>query len=132
MMNIIKNTFVAGLAALIFSAAPDAIAQTNSGPMNHDNMNHGTMNHGNMNHDAMPGHANAAEVPAKINTVDADSGLINVSHGPVEALGWPSMTMDLPVTRRVDLSTVKPGDDVILSLKQGRDKQYRVIDIMPK
>jgi hypothetical protein len=42
------------------------------------------------------------------------------------------MTMDLPVTRRVDLSTVKPGDDVILSLKQGRDKQYRVIDIMPK
>ncbi|MFY0609948.1 MAG: copper-binding protein [Hyphomicrobiaceae bacterium] len=67
-----------------------------------------------------------------INSVDVDAGKINVTHEPVPALGWPTMTMDLPVTRRVDLSTVKPGAKVNITLKQGRDKQFRVMAIEPK
>ncbi len=67
-----------------------------------------------------------------INSVDASSGKINVTHEPVPALGWPKMTMDLPVTRRVDLATIKPGSTVQFTLKQGRDKQFRVMAIEPK
>ena len=67
-----------------------------------------------------------------INSVDANAGKINVTHEPVPALGWPKMTMDLPVTRRVDLATVKPGSTVQFTLKQGRDKQFRVMAIEPK
>ncbi len=74
------------------------------------------------------GEASAAAV---INSVDADAGKINVTHDPVPALGWPKMTMDLPVTRQVDLTDVKPGSSVTITLKQGRDKQYRVIGIEP-
>ncbi|MAH83539.1 MAG: hypothetical protein CBB68_04150 [Rhodospirillaceae bacterium TMED8] len=123
-MKAIKLTLTAGIVAVAIIAAIDVSAQST--------MNHGA-GHEHMNHDAMPGQGSgAADVDAKINSVDVDGGMLNVTHGPVEALGWPSMTMDLPVTRRVDLSTVKPGDDVTLSLKQGRDKQFRVIGISPK
>ena len=41
------------------------------------------------------------------------------------------MTMDLPVTRSVDLDKIKAGDKVNLTLKLGRDKQYRVIAVEP-
>ena len=105
-----------GTAVAFMTAAPVLASDTNHG-------SHGTMNHGSMAADGM------AEVQAKINSIDAANGMMNVSHGPVEALGWPSMTMDLPVTKRVDLSTVKAGDDVTLSLKQGRDKQFRIVGV---
>ena len=70
-----------------------------------------------------------AEALGVINTIDADKRSVNVTHGPVEALGWPKMTMDLPVTRRVDLSTVETGSKVRFTLKQGRDKQFRIIAV---
>lgn len=120
-MRTILNTVLAALTVVALSSVSEATAQSNSG------------SHSHMNHGAMPSHGDGeADVEARINSIDADSGTLNVSHGPVEALGWPAMTMDLPVTRRVDLSGVKPGDDVTLTLKQGRDKQYRVIEISPK
>ena len=75
----------------------------------------------------------AAEVKTKavIHKVDPDKGMVNVTHDPVPQLKWPEMTMDLPVTKRVDLSKVKAGDKVTLTLKQGVDKQFRVMDIAP-
>ncbi len=39
------------------------------------------------------------------------------------------MTMDLPVTNKVDLAKLKPGDKVIFHLKLGRDKAYRITEI---
>ena len=71
------------------------------------------------------------QVKGVLNSIDSEAQTINVTHEPVESLGWPAMTMALPVTRRVDLSTVKPGDNVRFTLKQGRDKQYRVTHIEP-
>ena len=67
-----------------------------------------------------------------INSVDEKFGMINVTHEPVPALGWPKMTMDLPLTRRVDLSAIEMGKTVNITLKQGRDKQFRVMAIEPK
>lgn len=91
-------------------------------------MDHGA--HGSMKMDA-PADVREAEAKAKINAVDAEGGKVNLTHDPVPALGWPKMTMDLAVTRRVDLSAVKPGSDVTIRLKKGRDNQFRVIDISP-
>ncbi|RIA56072.1 copper-binding protein [Dichotomicrobium thermohalophilum] len=86
----------------------------------------------NMDHSAMEAtDASEAQAAAVIHAIDADAGMINVTHEPVEALGWPKMTMDLPVTRRVDLSTVKEGSNVVLTLKRGMDKKFRVIAIDP-
>ncbi len=82
-------------------------------------------------HSAMKAPEGKTEAKAQgvINKIDAEKKSINITHEPVESLGWPKMTMDLPVTKRVDLSTVKTGEKVEFTLKQGRDKQYRVIGI---
>ena len=91
-------------------------------------MDHGS--HGSMKMEA-PSNVTEAEAKGKINSIDADGGKVNITHDPVPELGWPTMTMDLPVTRRVDLSTVKPGTPVTFKLKKGRDNQFRIIDIAP-
>ena len=73
-----------------------------------------------------------ATAAAVIHSVDVAGAKVNLTHEPMPALGWPKMTMDLPVTRTVDLSKVKPGSDVMVTIKLGRDKQYRVTAIEPK
>ncbi|MEZ5857046.1 MAG: copper-binding protein [Hyphomicrobiaceae bacterium] len=74
---------------------------------------------------------NTGEVKAKavVHKVDTAKGMINVTHDPVPALKWPQMTMDLPVTKKVDLSKLKAGDKVTITLKQGVDKQFRVTNV---
>ena len=116
-----KRIRYSGLAAAVFASG--AIAMTPA--VAQDKMK---MDHGNMETKAQ---ADEAEAKAVINSIDADGGKVNVTHDPVPALGWPKMTMDLPVARRVDLSTVKTGEPVTIRIKQGRDKQYRIIEVKP-
>lgn len=114
-----RTLFFASLAAAALSAGP-ALAQSGGHAGKGGHAGH------NMS-------ATASEVKAKavIHKVDAGKGMVNVTHDPVPELKWPQMTMDLPVTKRVDLSKVKAGDKVTITLKQGVDKQYRVMEIAP-
>ena len=116
--------------AVLFAAMALAAFVT-AGPVSAQGMDKKGMNHEHMHHGEMkaPMGNKEAEAMGVINSVDAASGKVNVTHEPVEALGWPKMTMDLPVTKPVDLSTVRPGDHVKMMLKQGRDKQYRITGI---
>jgi Cu(I)/Ag(I) efflux system periplasmic protein CusF len=116
-----------GLAGASLSAeekAPD------DGKMDHSQMDHSKMDHGAMSHGEIKPGTQAAGVGV-INSVDTEKKMINLTHEPMPQLNWPTMTMDLLVTKRVDLGTVKAGDKVDFKLKLGRDKQYRVIDIAP-
>lgn len=123
----------AALCALSLAAAP-TLAEEKM-----DHSGHGKMKHGDHSGHAGHGDMKAVEVKpgteaagvAVINTIDTDKGMVNLTHDPMPELGWPTMTMDLPVTRRVDLSGIKPGDKVDFKLKLGRDKQYRVTDMAP-
>ncbi len=119
-MNIIKFPAFAAtvLAAGLFGLTP-ALGQDKK-----------EMDHGSMKMEA-PAGVTEAEAKGKINSVDTEGGKVNVTHDPVPTIGWPKMTMDLPVTRRVDLSTVKPGTEVTFKLKKGRDNQFRIIEITP-
>lgn len=91
--------------------------------MDHSKMDHSKMDHGSM------GTAEEASGVGVINSVDAEKGTINITHEPMPEIGWPTMTMDMPVTKRVDLGAVKPGDKVDFKVKLGRDKQYRVMEM---
>lgn len=62
------------------------------------------------------GHAAAAEGSGTVNSVDMEKHKINISHAPIRALHWPSMTMDFPVNPEVDLSQVKQGSKVNFTL----------------
>ncbi len=86
---------------------------------------------GSHGHEAMKTPADTKEAVAVgvINSIDEDSRAVNITHEPVESLGWPTMTMDMPVTRRIDLTAVKTGEKVQFKLKKGRDKKFRIIGI---
>ncbi|MGD9783672.1 MAG: copper-binding protein [Hyphomicrobiaceae bacterium] len=86
--------------------------------------------HGAMSHEAKTD-VTEAEGVGVINAIDTTKKEVNLTHEPMSTLGWPSMTMDLPVTAKVDLGTVKAGDKVSFRLKLGRDKVYRITEIAP-
>ena len=66
-----------------------------------------------------------------VNSVDAASHKINVTHQPIPAIGWPSMTMDFAVAPTVDLRAVKPGARVDFSMEQGQGGMYQIQAITP-
>jgi Cu/Ag efflux protein CusF len=70
---------------------------------------------------------------AIINSVDLENKAVNLTHGPIPALSWPEMTMDLPVASGVALSDVQAGDAVLFRVVLGDDQVYRIteIDVMP-
>ncbi|MEQ8823305.1 MAG: copper-binding protein [Filomicrobium sp.] len=91
---------------------------------------HGHAHHGQMKAvDVKPG-TEAAGV-GTLNSVDTEKNMVNLTHEPMPELGWPVMTMDLPVTKRVDLGSVKVGERIDFKVKLGRDKKYRVIEMTP-
>lgn len=58
----------------------------------------------------------------KVVSVDAGKRTIKMKHDPIEALGWPVMTMLFTVDSDVDLSGYKEGDAVSFTLKPvGKD-----------
>ncbi len=54
----------------------------------------------------------------KIEAIETDRGRIRVSHGPIEDLGWPPMTMEFPVEETVDLNNLSVGQFVQFTLRQ--------------
>jgi Cu/Ag efflux protein CusF len=66
-----------------------------------------------------------------VHKVDANAGKINITHGPIESLGWPGMTMDLPVKNKADLAKIKPGQSVTFVLEKDTKGQYVITELKP-
>jgi len=66
-----------------------------------------------------------------VNSVDASGHKINLTHGPIPALGWPGMTMDFAVAPAVDLRTLKPGTRVNFTIEQGDGGNYEIQSVKP-
>jgi Cu(I)/Ag(I) efflux system membrane fusion protein len=60
----------------------------------------------------------------RVDEVDLAQKRIRVSHGPIDELAWPSMTMVFDVRPAVDLSQVKVGQDIRFALVQGQAGEY--------
>ncbi len=61
---------------------------------------------------------------ATVNTIDGDTA--NITHGPIAKIGWPAMTMDLPVLDGAEVGGVKAGDEVMMMLEKGDDGMYAI------
>jgi|LNAP01.1.fsa_nt_gb Cu(I)/Ag(I) efflux system protein CusF len=59
--------------------------------------------------DATP--STMASATGTVEGVDATAGKITIAHGPVEALGWPAMTMGFTATPE-QIASVKTGQKV--------------------
>lgn len=68
----------------------------------------------------------------KVNAVDSDKRMVNLSHQPIPALGWPAMTMDMKVTDNVDLSALEAETPVTVTLKRAADGIYVIEQIRPR
>jgi len=109
---------IPALAALLGALAAPAAAQM-AGGMDHSEMP--------MNDTRMEG---AVHTDAVVNSIG--DGTANVSHEPIPEIGWPAMTMDLPLLDNAQMmGAVKPGDAVTLMLVKGADGMYAIGSMMP-
>ena len=65
-----------------------------------------------------------------VHSIDMNLRIINLSHGPIPALKWPAMKMDLEVARSVNLTELQPGQNIKFHIKLGEDKRYRITKVM--
>lgn len=72
-----------------------------------------------------------AQGTGTVNSVDAASRKVNLSHAPISAIGWPAMTMDFPVAPTVDLRAVTPGTRINFTMQQGAGGMYVIQSIAP-
>ena len=108
-------------------------------------MEHGSMAGMPMEHGAMPGMSHStrgrmqmahegdahAKGAGTVNSLDASAHKINISHGPIPAIGFPAMTMDFGVAPSVDLRTVQLGARINFTVEQGQGGMYVIQSITP-
>lgn len=69
------------------------------------------------------------EVMGTINSVDPDSRLANITHGPMMQIGMPGMTMDFAIDPSVDAETLPTGGEQTLLLKQNPDFSMTLVGV---
>lgn len=83
-----------------------------------------------------PAPAKAASVghraEGSVEEIDAKSGNIRVTHGPVPSLKWPGMTMDFVLANPSLGATLKPGTAVMFEFVERKPGEYVITTIKPK
>ena len=59
-------------------------------------------------------------------------GKANISHGSIQDIGRPAMTMDLPFLEGAEIGDVSEGQSVMFMLEKGHDGMYGIKAMMPK
>ncbi|HWQ94712.1 MAG TPA: copper-binding protein [Gammaproteobacteria bacterium] len=62
--------------------------------------------------------------------IDAKTGKVNLSHGPITSLNWPAMTMGFPVKDAALLEGIQAGMKVDFELEKSGGG-YRIVSIKP-
>jgi Cu/Ag efflux protein CusF len=75
--------------------------------------------------------ANDAHGTGTVNSVDPAQHKVNLTHNPIPEIGWPSMTMEFPVTPSVDLKALKPGSHVNFTIEPQPGGMYQIQAISP-
>jgi Cu(I)/Ag(I) efflux system membrane fusion protein len=75
----------------------------------------------------------ALRAGGSVTGIDAPAGRVEIDHGPIPALNWPSMTMEFPVADKAQLSGLKKGDKVQFDLRGKPDAngEYVIEKIAP-
>ena len=116
-----KALLITTCAALLGASA--GMAETAKSEMDHSKMDHSNMA---MSAEQMEG---AVHTTATLNSIG--DGTANVSHEPIPEIGWPAMTMDLPVLPEAHMmGDASAGDSVTLMLIKGEDGMYAIGGIM--
>jgi Cu(I)/Ag(I) efflux system membrane fusion protein len=67
----------------------------------------------------------------KVEEVDAKSGTVSISHGPVASLKWPAMTMEFKVANDSLLKDLKPGAGVAIQFVERQPGEWVITEVKP-
>jgi len=68
----------------------------------------------------------------RVDAVDAKSGTATISHGPIESLKWPAMTMDFTLTNASQLAGVASGSEIEFEFVERKPGEYVITRVVPK
>jgi Cu(I)/Ag(I) efflux system membrane fusion protein len=74
---------------------------------------------------------NPAGTNGRVNAVDPATHTVNLSHGQIQSLGWPAMTMDFKVAPAIRLTGLKPGDTVTFTVAKTPEGTYVIDSLKP-
>jgi Cu/Ag efflux protein CusF len=84
-------------------------------------------------HGGAPAPATAAKAPAvghrgegTLDALDATSGTVSITHGPIPSLKWPGMTMDFMLAHTALAANVKPGARIAFEFVERGPGEYVV------
>lgn len=93
-----------------------------------DGTGHSSMDHSNM---AMDQTVLEGAVHAEAVVNSFGDGTVNVSHEPIPEIGWPAMTMDMPLIEGAEMmGDIADGETVTMMLVKGSDGMYSVGALM--
>jgi len=67
----------------------------------------------------------------KVEAVDAASGALSISHGPVASLKWPAMTMEFTVANPSLLKDLKPGAAIAFEFVERGPGEWLITAVKP-
>jgi len=79
-----------------------------------------------MIHDEEP---SAVWMEGEVNSVMRGHNMVNITHGPAEAWGWPDMTMDFSVSEKVDINELAPGQSLHFEVTKTDEGGYTITGI---
>jgi Cu/Ag efflux protein CusF len=82
-------------------------------------------------HDHGDQSAQGAKGKGVVNSVDAASHKVNVSHEPIPSLKWPAMKMDFAVAPSVDLRSVQAGSQIEFVVGKNKEGLPEIQSIQP-
>ncbi|MFY9328269.1 MAG: efflux RND transporter periplasmic adaptor subunit, partial [Georgfuchsia sp.] len=65
----------------------------------------------------------------KLDTIDAKAGTVTITHGPIESLKWPGMTMDFALANAALLGDFKPGARVAFTFVERSPGEWVIIKL---
>jgi len=80
--------------------------------------------------DAVETKAKPMTVTGTINSVDAEAGMANITHGPIADIGMPGMTMDFTLAGDLDPAALPVGQETGLLLLQGANMSLSLAGIV--
>ena len=80
-------------------------------------------------HGSHSGMAEGVHTKGEVHAMKGDT--VNLSHEPIPEIGWPAMTMDLPLLEGAQVGEVAPGDRVMIMLEKGPDGLYGIRALEP-
>lgn len=111
-----------GLSAFLLATSTAVLAENHMQHMSQADMHQSGKNA------AAQGHMGQGVV----NKIDPQHNKINMTHGPIDSLGWPGMTMDFTVKDAAVLKGLKPGQKVTFEVVNEGPRKYVVTRITPQ